>query len=258
MGKKDEALAKLLQWQIEGVDAPVEATMREHPDMDVAEAVDLVEREHPELARRATEADDPEDPSGPRRPKGPELASLAQEFALFRHLLKPLEAARIDAKFKELSAHPNPEALAELRRRVRTLGLEASFWRELASPAKAPNALGLLILDADGGAIARSGETSYLEKDDVARAVRSELAKERTGLSAMHLPVGRLLVVHGGPMNFALLFRQVPGREVVDMLQKTVDAIRENPEAAARTFGDKARGGYFADALLRLVQRTGA
>ena len=254
MGKKDDALAKLLLWQIQGLDTRVAEAMQAHPGMDVAEAVELVEREHPELAQRASEPEDPDD-AGPSRPKGPELAALAQEFALFRHLLKPAEAARIEARFKELAAHPDPGALVELRRQVRTLGLEASFWRELAAPAKPANALGILILDRGGGAMARSGETAYLERDDIARVVRTELARERAGLATMHLPVGRLLVVHGGAVNFALLFRQVPGKEVVEVLQKTLQAIQENPEAAARTFGDKARAGYYADALLRLVQR---
>lgn len=259
MGRKDEALAKLLLWQMQGLDARVTEAMRDHPGMDVTEAVEFVEREHPDMARRA----EPEESDGgnggpPARSKGPELQALAQEFTLFRHLLTPAEAARVDARFKELAAHPSPRDLAELRRLVRTLGLEASFWRELASPSKPANALAILILDRGGGAIARSGETSYLEREEVSRVVRTELAKERSGLATMHLPVGRLLVVHGGPVNFALLFRQVPGKEVVDVLTKTLKAVQENPEAASRTFGNRARAGYYADALLRLVQRTGA
>lgn len=255
MGKKDEALAKLLVWQLQGLDDRVAEAMREHPDMDVKEAVETVEREHPDLARWASEPDDPDGPPERPRPKGPELAALHQEFALFRHLLTPAEAARIEVKLKALSAHPDPEGIAELRRSVRTLGLEASFWREIAGPTKPSNALGIQILDADGGVIARSGETAYVEREDVAAAVRTRLARPRSGIAPMHLPVGRLLVVHGGAVNFCLLFRQVPSKEVVDVLQKTLRAIRENPEAAARTLGDRSRSVYYADALLRLVQR---
>ncbi len=259
MGKKDEALAKLLLWQIQGLDERVAEAMRDHPGMGVTEAVEFVEKEHPEMARRA----EPEEPdegesAGPPGKKGPELQALAQEFALFRHLLTPAEAGRVEAKFKQLAARPNPGEIAALRRTVRTLGLEASFWRELAAPAKPANALAILVLDRAGVALARSGETAYLEREDVARVMRTELARERAGLATMHLPVGRLLVVHGDPVSFALLFRQVPGKEVVDVLTKTLTAIQENPEAAARTLGDKARAGYYAEALLRLVQRTGA
>ena len=255
MGKKDEALAKLLLWQLQGFDDRVAEAMRDHPNMDVEEAVETVEREHPDLARRASEPDTSDEPPIRRRPPGPELAALHQEFALFRHLLTPAEAARIEVQFKALSAHPDPGGIAELRRTVRTLGLEASFWRELAGPTKPANALGIQILDSEGGILARSGETAYLEREEVAAAVRTRLARPRSGIAPMHLPVGRLLVVHGGGVNFCLLFRQVPSKEVVEVLQKTLRAIRENPEAAARTLGDRSRSVYYADALLRLVQR---
>jgi len=254
MGRKDEALAKLLVWQLQGLDERVAEAMREHPEMDVAEAVETVEREHPDLAR-ASEPDESDGPTRPPRPKGPELAALHQEFALFRHLMTPGEAARIEMKFKELSARPDPKGIAELRRSLRTLGLEASFWRELAGPTKPANALGIQILDGDGSVIARSGETAYLEREDVASAVKTKLGGQRTGIATMHLPVGRLLVVNGGPVNFSLLFRQVPSKEVTDVLEKTLQAIRENPGAAARTLGDRSRAVYYADALLRLVQR---
>ena len=256
MGKKDEALAKLLLWQLQGLDDRVAEAMREHPDLGVAEAVETVEREHPELARlAAAESDESDGPTHGPRPKGPELAALHQEFVLFRHLMTPGEAVRIEARFKELSAHPDPQGIAELRRNVRTLGLEASFWRELAGPTKPSNALGIQILDGEGHVVARSGETAYLERDDVAATVRTKLARQRTGIATMHLPVGRLLVVHGGAVNFSLLFRQIPSKEVTDVLQKTLRAIRENPEAATRTLGDRSRAVYYADALLRLVQR---
>jgi len=255
MGRKDEALAKLLLWQLQGLDERVAEAMREHPDMDVAEAVETVEREHPELNRLAAEPEESDGPTHGRRPKGPELAALAQEFVLFRHLMTPAEAARIEVRFRELAAHPDPEGIAELRRNVRTLGLEATFWRELAGPTKPANALGIQILDGEGSILARSGETAYLEREDVAATVRAKLGRHRAGIATLHLPVGRVVVVHGGPVNFSLLFRQVPSKEVVDVLEKTLRAIRDNPGAAARTLGDRSRSVYYADALLRLVQR---
>ena len=72
----------------------------------------------------------------------------------------------------------------------------------------------------------------------------------------MHLPVGRLVVMTGEDSSIAALFRRAPGKDVVSVLTKTVEAIEENKAAATKTFGNEKLAGKYAEALLKLLQKT--
>src|SRR3989442_6124246 len=72
----------------------------------------------------------------------------------------------------------------------------------------------------------------------------------------MHLPVGRLVVMTGEDASIAALFRRAPGKDVVSVLTKTVEAIEENKAAATKTFGNETLAGKYAEALLKLLQKT--
>jgi len=261
--KKDAAL-RVLQWELGGHGSDVLRAMVEHPDMNLSEAVDMIEKDNPtwsgagpppsaEQKREAEEA--PEAPAPRRGRAGPELAALQQEFATFRHLLKPLEAKEVEAAFKELAAHPDTEAIGSLRRRLRTLALQAAFWRELAGPSKTANALGVVLIETNGALLAQGGSAAPLREEKVIRAMQGEMDRRGVGVYVMHLPVGRVVVARGKTVALATLFRHAPGKEVVTVLEKTVTAIEENMKAADRTFKNPALAGRYADALLKLVQR---
>lgn len=72
----------------------------------------------------------------------------------------------------------------------------------------------------------------------------------------MHLPVGRLVVLNGETTAIVALFRRAPGKDVVTVLTKTVEAIEENKAAATRTFGNEALAARYADALLKLLTKA--
>ena len=259
--KKDAAL-RVLRWELGGHGSDVLNAMLAHPDMKLSEAVDMIEKENPawsegtgDKKRESDEGPEPPEPPARRGRAGPELTALQQEFATFRHLLKPVEAKELEAAFKELAAHPSLDGIAALRRRLRTLALQAAFWRDLAGPGKTANALGVVLLRADGSVVAQGGAAEVLLEEKVARAVKGEIERRGTGVYVMHLPVGRLVIARGKTVAIATLFRHAPGKEVVNVLEKTVTAIEENMKAADRTFGNPALASRYADALLKLVQR---
>jgi len=260
-GKSDAAL-RVLTWDLGGHGKQVLEAMLAHPDMNLSDAVDMIERENPGWTgpnakdkREAEEAPEPPEPAPRRSRAGPEVAALQQEFATFRHLLRPGEAKEVEAALKELAARPDPEGIAALRRRLRTLALQAAFWRELAGPAKTANALGVVLMHGDGRVIAEGGASAPLLEEKVAVAMRGEMERRGTGVYVMHLSVGRLVIARGKSVAVATLFRHAPGKEVVSVLQRTVTAIEENMKAAERTFGNPTLASRYADALLKLVQR---
>src|SRR2546429_3311522 len=50
MAKRDEAALKLLRWELQGYGKIVMEAMVSHPDKNLAEAVDLIEQEVPDLS----------------------------------------------------------------------------------------------------------------------------------------------------------------------------------------------------------------
>jgi hypothetical protein len=60
----------------------------------------------------------------------------------------------------------------------------------------------------------------------------------------------------GEDASIAALFRRAPGKDVVQVLVKTIEAIEENRAAATKTFGNDKLAGKYAEALLRLLQKT--
>ncbi len=254
MAKQDEAALKLFLWQLEGRGDQVMEAMLRHPDVSLAEAVDLIEQEVPSLS--------PHEPAphpssaGPARPRpSTELDALDQEFQTFRHLLAPREAKEFELQLRELAKTRDREGISALRRRLRALSLQATFWSDLAAREKESNAIALLILRRGHGVLARAGETAYLDEPQVAEAIRRETAQTQ-GTYVMHLPVGRLVVMNGETTAIVALFRRAPGKDVVSVLTKTVEAIEENKAAAARTFGNEPLAARYADALLKLLTKT--
>lgn len=255
MGKRDEAALRLLRWELEGRGDQVREAMLRHPDKNLAEAVDLIEQEVPTLS--------PHEP-GPRMP-GPEpvrtrptteLDALDQEFQTFRHLLAPREAKEFELQLRDLAKTRDREGIASLRRRLRALSLQATFWSDLAAKEKESNAIALLILRRGHGVIAKAGETAYLDQPDVSEAVRRETGRPARGTYVMHFPVGRLVVMTGETVAIVALFRRAPGKDVVSVLTKTVEAIEENKAAAVKTFGNEPLAARYADALLKLLTKT--
>ena len=261
MSEKKDAALRVLEWELTGHGNDVLHAMLAHPDMNLSEAVDMIEKENPAWSDGAgdkrREPDEGPDPPAPARKgrAGPELTALQQEFATFRHLLKPVEAKELEASFKELATRPDLEGIAALRRRLRTLALQAAFWRDLAGPGKTANALGIVLLRPDGSVLAQGGAAESLLEEKVARAMRGEIERRGRGVYVMHLSVGRLVIARGKTVALATLFRHAPGKEVVAVLEKTVAAIEENMKAADRTFANTALASRYADALLKLVQR---
>src|SRR6266576_2286681 len=95
MAKRDEAALKLLRWELAGHGGLVLEAMLRHPDKNLADAVELIEREIPSLSPREPQKDPPPElpmPSAPRGRSSSELDALGQEFQTFRHLLRPREA----------------------------------------------------------------------------------------------------------------------------------------------------------------------
>ncbi len=260
--RKDAAL-RVLQWELGGHGNEVLEAMLSHPNMNLADAVDMIEKENPawtespkeERRSRGLEPEDPPEPVRRRGRAGPELASLHQEFTTFRHLLPPREAKAVEDAFKELDSRPDPDGIAALRQRIRTLALQAAFWRELAGPSKTSNALGVVLLRPDGASIAHGGATEALMDVRVASGLAAEVERRGAGVYVMQLPVGRLVIARGKTIALATLFRRAPGKEVVDVLERTVAAIDENGKAAERTFSNPVLAARYADAFLKLVQR---
>ncbi|HKZ89310.1 MAG TPA: hypothetical protein VJ300_03530 [Thermoplasmata archaeon] len=255
MAKRDDAARKLLLWQLEGQDGVVMEAMLRHPDMELADAVEMVEKEHPTLVPRGEGAEAPM-PDAARPRSNTEIDALGQEFQTFRHLLTPGEAKSMEVELRELARNPDRAAIAALRRRLRSLSLQAAFWSELASAGKESNALALVILKRGGNVLARSGETSYLDQTDVASLIRQEASRQTKGTYVIHLPVGRLVLMNGDATCIAALFRRAPGKDVVSVLGKTVEAIEENKAAAAKTFANEKLGAKYAEALLKLLRKT--
>lgn len=255
MGKRDEAALKLLLWQLEGRGPVVMEAMLRHPDMNLADAVDLVEQEVPGLSPRPESPNPSSAPPVRPRPTS-ELDALDQEFQTFRHLLTPREAKEVELELKALMKSHNREGIAALRRRLRSLSLQASFWSELAARDRESNALALVILQRGRTPLAKAGETAYIDEPAVAEAIRRESLRPSKATYVMHLPVGRLVVMNGDSTAIAALFRRAPGKDVLSVLTKTVEAIEENKAAATRTFGNEALASRYAEALLKLLQKT--
>ena len=255
MAKRDEAALKLLRWQLEGHSNVVLEAMLRHPDKSLADAVELIEQEVPALSAKDASSELPM-PSEPRGRASSELDALGQEFQTFRHLLRPREAKEFEATLKELARTRDREAMAVLRRRLRALSLEAAFWSELAAGHKESNAIALVILRKGKDVLAKAGETAYLDAPEVAEMIQRESGKRAKSTYVMHLPVGRLVVMTGDDASIAALFRRAPGKDVVSVLTKTVEAIEEFPAAATKTFGNEKLAGKYAEALLKLLQKT--
>src|SRR5439155_733493 len=164
-----------------------------------------------------------------------ELDALGQEFQTFRHLLRPREAKEIEATLKDLARTRDREAMVALRRRLRALSLEAAFWSELASGHKESNAIALVISRKGKEVLAKAGETAYLDDPSVTALIQKESERKAKSTFVMHLPVGRLVVMTGADASIAALFRRAPGKDVVSVLTKTVEAIEEYPAAATKT-----------------------
>ena len=86
--------------------------------------------------------------------------------------------------------------------------------------------------------------------------IQKESERKAKSTFVMHLPVGRLVVMTGADASIAALFRRAPGKDVVSVLTKTVEAIEEYPAAATKTFGNEKLAGKYAEALLKLLQKT--
>src|SRR2546421_2690128 len=259
MAKRDEAALKLLRWELEGHGSVVLEAMLRHPDKSLADAVDLIEKEIPAPAPREPERALPTElpmPAAPRGRSSSELDALGQEFQTFRHLLRPKEAKEVEATLKELARTRDREAMAALRRRLRALSLEAAFWSELASGSKESNAIALVILRKGKEVLAKAGETAYVDDPVIGEMIQRESGRRTKATFVMHLPVGRLVVMTGEDASIAALFRRAPGKDVVSVLTKTVEAIEENKAAATKTFGNEKLAGKYAEALLKLLQKT--
>ena len=254
MAKRDEAALKLLRWELEGHGDAVKEAMLRHPDKSLADAVELIEQEVPSLSPRP-DAPNPAPTSARARPSS-ELDALDQEFQTFRHLLGPREAKAVELELRELSKTRDREAINALRRRLRSLSLQASFWSDLAARDRESNVIALVIFQRGKAVLAKSGETAYLDDPEIAESIRKESARQGKGTYVMHLPVGRLVILNGEGAAIAALFRRAPGKDVVSVLTKTVEAIEENKAAATRTFGNEALAARYAGALLKLLQRT--
>ncbi len=254
MAKRDEAALKLLRWELEGHGNAVMEAMLRHPDKSLADAVELIEQEVPTLSPGP---DAPVPAPSPARPRpNSELDALDQEFQTFRHLLGPREAKQVETELRELTKTRDREGINTLRRRLRSLSLQASFWSDLAAHDRESNVIALVILQRGRAVLAKAGETAYLDDPEVAESIRKESARQGQGTWVMHLPVGRLLVLNGEGNTIAALFRRAPGKDVISVLTKTVEAIEENKSAAARTFGNEALASRYAGALLKLLQKT--
>jgi hypothetical protein len=255
MAKRDDAALKLLRWELEGRGEIILRALLRHPDKSLVEAVDLIEQENPGLSPKHPSSELPL-PSAPRGRPSTELDALGQEFQTFRHLLRPHEAKEVEANLKELARTRDREGMASLRRRLRALSLQAAFWSELASGTKESNVLALVISRRGKEVLAKAGETAYVDQPDVAEMIRREAGKRGKGTFVLHLPVGRLVVMTGEDASITALFRRAPGKDVVSVLTKTVEAIEENKAAATKTFGNEVLADKYAEALLRLLQKT--
>lgn len=255
MARRDDAALKLLRWELAGHGPAVMEAMLRHPGMNLADTVEAIEQEVPDLSPRA---EPPNRPGAvPPRPRATtEIDALDQEFQTFRHLLAPREAKEFEAELKVLAKTPDREAIAALRRRLRSLSMQASFWSGVASRDQESNVLALVILQRGRGELAKAGETAYLDEPAVAESIRRETTRTGKGTVVMHLPVGRLVVLVGEGTAIAALFRRAPGKDVVSVLARTVESIEENKAAALRTFGNEALGERYAEALLKLLQKT--
>ncbi len=255
MGRRDEAALRLLLWDLEGRGDQVTEAMLRHPDKNLADAVDLIEQEVRSLSPHEP-GPRMSSPEPPRPRPTSELDALDQEFQTFRHLLAPREAKEFELQLRDLAKTRDREGITALRRRLRALSLQATFWSDLAAKEKESNAIALLIVRRGHGVLAKAGETAYLDQPDVSEAIRRETGRPARATYVMHLPVGRLVVMTGETVAIVALFRRAPGKDVVSVLTKTVEAIEENKAAAARTFGNEPLAARYADALLKLLTKT--
>src|SRR2546422_1516105 len=261
MAKRDEAALKLLRWELEGHGKVVMEAMLRHPDKSLAEAVDLIEQEVPSLSASDPSASDPPGempaPVTPSRSRSPpELDALSQEFQTFRHLLHPKEAKEVEATLKELVRSQDREAMTALRRRLRALSLQAAFWSELAAGHKESNALALVILRKGREVLAKAGETAYLDQPEVAEMIRRESERRAKGTDVLHLPVGRLVVLTGEGASIAAPFPPGPREGDGEGLGETVEAVGGDKGAGAETVGHEKAAAKYAEALLKLLQKT--
>src|SRR5205809_645789 len=107
MAKRDEAALKLLRWELAGHGGLVLEAMLRHPDKNLADAVELIEREIPSLSPREPQKDPPPElpmPAAPRGRSSSELDALGQEFQTFRHLLRPREAKEVEGHVRDARA----------------------------------------------------------------------------------------------------------------------------------------------------------
>src|SRR2546428_2807113 len=115
MAKRDEAALKLLRWELQGYGKIVMEAMLRHPDKNLAEAVDLIEQEVPDLSPSDPPTEMPA-PVSARPRASSELDALGQEFQTFRHLLHPKEAKEVEATLRERARSQHREALVAPRR----------------------------------------------------------------------------------------------------------------------------------------------
>src|SRR5438046_10074682 len=180
MAKRDEAALKLLRWELAGHGGLVLEAMLRHPDKNLADAVELIEREIPSLSPREPQKDPPPElpmPAAPRGRSSSQLDALGHEVQTFRHRLRPQEAKELEGERKELARTRDRDAMVALRRRLRALSLEAAFWSELASGAKESNAIALVILRKGKEVLAKAGETAYVD-DPAVRSEERRVGKE--------------------------------------------------------------------------------
>src|SRR3989449_8666632 len=248
MAKRDEADLKLRRWELQGYGKIVMEAMLRHPDKNLAEAVDLIEQEVPDLSPSDPHSEMPA-PVAARPRASSELDALGQEFQTFRHLLHPKEAKEVEATLRELARSQDREAMVALRRRLRALSLQAAFWSELAAGHKESNALALVILRKGREVLAKAGETAYLDQPEVAEMIRRESERRAKGTYVLHLPVGRLVIMTGEGASIAALFRRAPREEGGQGLVETGEAVGGDQAAAAKKVGNEKPAGENAEAV---------
>src|SRR5207245_9209838 len=126
MAKRDEAALKLLRWELQGYGKIVMEAMLRHPDKNLAEAVDLIEQEVPDLSPSDPHSEMPAQVAARPRASS-ELDALGQEVQTFPHLLHPKEAKEAEATLREPARSQAPEPMVALRRRLRAPSLNATF-----------------------------------------------------------------------------------------------------------------------------------
>src|SRR5207245_9731788 len=116
MAKRDEAALKLLRWELQGYGKIVMEAMLRHPDKNLAEAVDLIEQEVPDLSPSDPPSEMPA-PVAARPRASSELDALGQEFQTFRHPPHPKEAKEVEATLRDPAPPQAPPATVPPRPR---------------------------------------------------------------------------------------------------------------------------------------------